>query len=368
MQSAMETPTNVFLCLSALLEILKDGMEPCLNKTAKTNLEPMKESFGHLFAILNDPDRKFHDKDGAFNAVLAELIKRCLCRSRHYLNSDDAKSQWLKELYNDEKRHHLRCKLQIYLSEGSEEESVISTPPSETEFELCSSKTSPRKKHEVQLLVTYEVFKPLTETDREPGFIYLISHPREPKMFKIGHTIDLEQRFAKHKRCYKGFGIVKTDFIPYVYRIEQLIIAEYSLQHYKLKEKCIPCDQSHKEWLQVSEARVVKSFKKWVQFAKAEKRPYDENGCFKSKTVVLPPPAMVFNSPASTAKKSSRRRSDGTPSQESSPSKPDPNKSNISIIEEEISNSSFDDGYSTDAGYSGPISCLADRFAAIRMN
>ncbi|KAJ5615651.1 hypothetical protein N7537_000765 [Penicillium hordei] len=376
MQSAMESPANVFIHLSSLLEIaygpilrcvqLKDGADPCSNKIAGANLESVKGYFRQLFAILNEPDRKFHDKDGVFDEVLTELIDRCLCRRRHRQNSDDAKSQWLKELYNDEKRHQLRCKMQPYLFESLEEDSINSTPPPATEFELCNSKQAPIDKYDVQLNVTRELLKPLTEHDKKDGFIYLISHPREPKMFKVGHTIDLEARFSNHKRCYEEFCVLKKEYISYAHRIEQLIIAEFSLKHYKLKEKCKRCDRSHKEWLQVKQEKLVKSFNKWVKFTKAEKRPYDENGRFKSRTVALPSPAMDFKPPTPTPKKSTPRRSDVAPSQEASPSKPDPSKSDIRIIQElseENSESAPRPSYS-EADHSSPVSNLSARLAA----
>lgn len=381
MQSAMESPANVFIHLSSLLEItygpilrcaqLKDGTEPCSNKIAGANLEPVKGYFRQLFAILNEPGRKFHDKDGVFDELLAELINRCLCVRRHRQNSYDAKSQWLKELYNDEKRNQLLCKLQPYFSDSLEEDSIISTPPPATEFELCSSKKSPIDKYEVQLNVTCELLKPLTEHDKKDGFIYLISHPREPKMFKVGHTTDLEARFGNHKRCYEEFSAVKKDRIPYAHRIEQLIIAEFSLKHYKLKEKCKRCDTSHKEWLQVSKENLVRSFNKWVAFAKADKRPYDENGRFKSRTVALPSPAMDFKPPTPTPKKGAPRRSDVAPSQEASPSKPDRSKPGIRIIQEELSDKSSDESVPRPgcrgAAHSSPVSNLSARLAATRV-
>lgn len=380
MQSAMESSANVFIPLSSLLEIayrpilrcaqLKDGTEPCSNKIAGANLEPVKGYFRQLFAILDEPDSKFHDKDGLFDKVLAELIDRCLCARRHRQNSDDAKSQWLKELYNDEKRDQLHSKLQSYLSESLEEDSIISTPPPATEFELCNSKNSPIDKYEVQLNVTCKLLEPLTENDKKSGFIYLISHPREPEMFKVGHTTDIEARFGKHKRCYEEFTTLKKDHIPNVHRIEQLIITEFSLKHYKLKQKCKRCDTSHKEWLQVSQAKLVNSFNKWVKFAKADKRPYDENGRFKSRTVALPYPAMDFK-PTSTPKKGTPRRSDVTPSQEASPSKPDPSKSYVRIIQEELSGESSDESAPrpvyNEADHSSLVSNLSDRLAAARV-
>ncbi|KAJ5487680.1 hypothetical protein N7530_001980 [Penicillium desertorum] len=346
MQSAMETPGNVFIYLSGLLEIaygpmlkcvqLRGGTEPCGNKIARANLEPVKESFGHLYAILNEPDHKLHDKDGVFNDVLAELIKRCLCQRQHHQNSDDAKSQWLKELYNDEKRHQLRCKLQTYLFDCLEEESIISAPP-ETEFELCTSNKSSVNKYDVQLKVTAKLLEPLTK--EVPGFVYLLSHPREPKMFKVGHTENPDKRFADHKRCYEDFNVVKKALVRFPHRIEQLMIAEYSLKHYKLKEKCNRCNQSHMEWLRGSEAKLMASFNKWVKFALTDKSPYDENGRFRSKTVALPPPAMDFKpSTPTSAKKGSGRRSTGTlPEEQPSPSRPSVVKSGIRVIEEGMS-------------------------------
>ncbi|KAK4863451.1 hypothetical protein LT330_002229 [Penicillium expansum] len=374
----METPANVFIYLSSLLEIaygsmlgcaqLKDGTEPCSNKIAGANLKPVKEYFEQLFAILDEPDRKFHDKDGVFDEILAELIDRCLCLRRHRQNSDDAKSQWLKELYNDEKRHQLRYKLQTHIYGGVEEVSIISTPPPATEFEPYKTSTSPIDKYDVQLKVTCQLLETLTNRDKKSGYIYLLCHPREPKMFKVGYTTDPETRFDSHKRCYEEFSVLRKQHIRYAYRIEQLIIAEFSLEHYRLKEKCKRCDESHKEWLQVSKDKLLRSFNKWVKFAEADKAPYDKDGRFKSRTVALPPPAMDFKSPTPTPKKGTPRRSNVAPSQELSPSKPDHSKSDIRILQEELSDVGSDESASlprySEADHSSPILSLADRLAA----
>ena len=369
---SLKTPANTFLYLSGLLEIvyepttafrcaqLKQDTERCGNKITKHSLELLKESFRHLFAILNDPDCKFHEQDGVFDTVLTQLIATCLCRNRHQKNAEDARKQWLEELYHDEKRYQLRCKLQTCLLEPLGEP-INAAPSLPTEFELCDSKPS-SPKQQVSLKVTNKLLEPLTETDQQSGFLYLISHPRESSMFKVGHTKNTEKRFGNHKRCYEDFKAIKKEFIPYVRRIEQLIITEFSAKQYKLKEKCQRCDKCHKEWIKASEAKLIKSFNKWVKFAKSDKRPYDKNGFFKSG-VALPSPAMDFKPPASTPTKGSRR-SNG-PSQES-PCKPD-DESDVSIVEG-MSNLSFDgvSAYS-DVDDLSIVSSLSVRLAAARI-
>src|SRR3954471_17945493 len=101
MSSSMETPVKTFIYLSGLLEIiykpastfscaqLKRNAKPCGNKV-KGSLDLVKETFAQLFAIINDPIRVFHDKDGAFDTVLTQFIQSCLCRSRHQRNADHA--------------------------------------------------------------------------------------------------------------------------------------------------------------------------------------------------------------------------------------------------------------------------------------
>lgn len=382
----METPINTFLYLSGLLEIiykpastfscaqLKSNAEPCGNKL-KGSLDLVKESFGQLFAIINDPCRVFHDKDGAFDTVLTQVTQSCLCRrSRHQQNADHARSQWKKELYDGEKRCRLRLELQGYLSKRLEE-SISPTPPSSTRFKLRESKTRAKSEEDVARKVIKKACEPLAETDKKPGRLYLISLPGQADMFKLGFTKDTKARFSEHRRCYGHITIVKNAFLPYAHRIEQLILTELSQQQCMLTQKCQNCDHSHRECIQTGKDDMVNVFDKWVAFARGENEyapgenePYDKKGNFNSKNVVLPPPAGDYKPSNSTSSKKSSRRSEGASSQDS-PSKIGPARSDIRVIDEEISSLSPGDSQPLPDGSdedddSHPISSLSASLAA----
>lgn len=322
--------SNAFLDLSALLDStygptagfrcaqLKQNTEPCGNKTTKGSLELAKKSFESLLATIDD---NFRDTHRLFDTVLAKLIESCLCPRRHQQNAEHARSQWLEELYNDKKRLQLRRKLRTLLAPLTEQPMSSSPPPSLIEFEPYETKTSPSSEMDVNFKVTKQLLAPLGDEDKKSGYIYLISHPREPKMFKVGHSEDTEKRFVQHEKCVKELKLMKSEHIPYVHRIEQLIFAEFSRQRHQLKEPC-QCGARHREWIQVSEAKLVASFEKWVQFARGDiTPPYNKDGCFRWTHVALPSPAMDFKSPKTTPKKGSPRQSDVCPSCNSTPSR-----------------------------------------------
>lgn len=384
----METPVNSFIYLSGLLEIIykpastfscaqiKSNAEPCGNNL-KGSLELVKESFGQLFAIINDPCRVFHDEDGAFDTVLTQVIQSCLCQTRHHRNADHAMSQWKKELYNREIRCRLRLELEEYLSKRLEE-SISSTPLSSKSFKLRVSKTQAKSDEDVARRVVKIAREPLSKLDKDPGRLYLISLPGLADMFKLGFTAGAKARFSDHRRCYGHITIVKNAYLPYAHRIEQLILAELSRQHYMLAEKCETCHRAHKEWLQIGKDDVVNIFDKWVAFARGENEYatreselYDKNGNFNSKDVVLPPPAGDYKFSPSPSSKKSSRRSKGASSQDS-PSKPGPVRSDSSDLVEGISRLSFGDSQSLpdecdEDSDSHPISSLPARLAAARM-
>jgi hypothetical protein len=323
MDCSLKATANTFVYLSSLLEIaydptpeficaqLKKDTKRCGNRVTKDSLQQLKESFGHLFKILKDSQHILHHQDGIFDTVLTQLIASCLCRSQHQKNAEHARAQWLKELYNQSNRHQLLCELQACLSTRLEEsiDSALFQPVS-TEFELCHPETRETltSKHDVALKVTTTILEQLKEKDSQAGNIYLIAHPQEPNMFKIGHTNNIEVRFNNHKQCYGDFKEIKIDFIPYARRIEQLMLAEFSKKHYRLREKCPRCGAIHKEWIKASKASLIKALNKWIKFAKSPSKPYNsKDGRFRSGIVAMPPSAMVPVSPSSTPTKQPRR-------------------------------------------------------------
>ena len=375
MCSPGKSSSNTFLDLLALLDSaygpptafrcahLKPDTKPCGNKGTKGSLELAKQSFERLFVTIDDNLRDTH---GLFDGVLAKLIESCLCPRRHQQNAEHARSQWLEELYNDEKRLQLRHKLHARLAPLAEERISSSPPPSFIEFEPYETKTSPKSKTDVELKVTNKVAARLGDADKKSGYIYLIAHPREPKMFKVGHSVDTEKRFLQHEKCLKDPKLIKSEQIPYVHRIEQIIFAEFSRRRYQLKEPC-QCKTRHKEWIQVSKAKLVASLEKWVKFARGDMTPpYDKDGYFRRGHVALPYPAMDFKSLKTPTKNGLPRQSDVCLTWDSTPSKG--SQSDTSFSDEGVSDLSYDEGGSDDdrSANSSSISNLSARLDALR--
>ncbi|KAJ5748505.1 uncharacterized protein N7511_010201 [Penicillium nucicola] len=353
----METSVSKFLLLSALLEVIyqpastfgcalfKSNDQPCGHKI-KGSLGLAKEAFKQLFAIIKDTHRVFDEDDDTFNTLLTQFVESCVCQNRHEHKREHARSQWRKELYDQEKRSRLRQELETILSK-SLEEPIHSTPLS-SKFKLRVSGTPASPEEDVALKVAEKAYETLTEQDSESGRLYLFSLSGQEDMFKVGKTIDMKNRFSCHRRCYGDITILRHAFLPFVRRIEQLILTELSQKHCELSAKCKNCDTAHREWIQIGRADMETVFDKWVEFARGENEPalreteaYDKDGNFNSKYVVLPPPAGNYKFLLSTSLKKSRRSTGG--SSQSSPSKPGPARSDINFIGERISVMSLGD-------------------------
>jgi hypothetical protein len=384
--STMEIPVNTFLHLSVLLEIIykpastfncaqltRKGQQPCGNKI-KNGLDRAKRSFEQLLALINDTSRLFTDRDGAFDTILTQLIQSCLCQGKHHKNADHARSQWKQELYDRETRVLLRSSLQGYLSE-SWKESIISTPRSSAKFTLWNPKTLAMSKEDVARKVTEKAHKLIKGSHTESGRLYLFALPEETDMFKLGFTKNAKTRFSTHRRCYGKIEILKTAFLPFARRIEQLVFTELSQKRYKLAEKC-SCTHAHNELIQTNEADMVAVFDKWVDFARGENKfarvddeIYDKTGKFNSKNVVLPSPAGDYQFSVTPLSKKKSRVSNGISPQDS-PSKSGRAGTDDSFIDEGISGLSFDDSQSLsddDEDYDRPVSSLADSLAAAKI-
>lgn len=145
---------------------------------------------------------------------------------------------------------------------------------------------------EVAKEVTLLLKKPAKCKSEKAGWIYVIHPPKLPGMFKVGFTgKPLEHRFTKHMECHPEFEVITTRLIPHAYRVEQLILKEFSNNHWELENGCPKCNGAfHRELLDVDEKTLLESLEKWITFV--ETNPYNKSGNLtKEAKKDLPRPA-----------------------------------------------------------------------------
>lgn len=284
--------------------------------------------------------------------MIEALLDICLCNRQHKMNAENAQDQWMRELSDDRMRMKLHRELRIKFSTQKEERPICSTPspqlppslptteprtrsatPSKFKLYDESPRKSPqREKWLTAKHVTFLLLEDLGDLDKKSAFIYLISHPQETDMFKIGISEIYSKRSKQHVSCYGDGTLIKKIWIPFARRIEQVMLTEFRLKRHKLAETCPTCRTVHGEWIKSStKAPLVTSLHKWIRFAHEE--PYNKEGLFDYK-VELPSPAWQgtntvsprSKTPKSSSKKKSEQPEDASPSPEETPSKIKPSQ------------------------------------------
>ncbi|OKO94319.1 hypothetical protein PENSUB_11586 [Penicillium subrubescens] len=146
---------------------------------------------------------------------------------------------------------------------------------------------------EVSKDVTWLLEQPVQGNSKIPGWVYIISPPNLPGILKVGYakTPPYLNRFGDHKKCHGEYKVIATKLIPYAYRVEQLLLAEFQNNHYTLKDGCHNCKASHRELLNIDEKSLLRSLKKWIDFV--ESYPYSKTGTLKPNAKKrLPLPAL----------------------------------------------------------------------------
>lgn len=167
---------------------------------------------------------------------------------------------------------------------------------------------------EVAKEVTLLLKEPAKCKSEKVGWIYVIRLPKLSGMFKVGFTgKPPEHRFTKHIKCHPEFEVITTRLIPYAYRVEQLILKEFSNNHWEMENGCPKCEGTfHRELLDVDQKTLLRSLEKWITFV--ESNPYNKSGNLtKEAREDLPRPASqsylkckpscLWTPPRSSAKK-----------------------------------------------------------------
>ena len=114
--------------------------------------------------------------------------------------------------------------------------------------------------------------KPLTKND-QAGFIYIFFDPKNPKLHKIGRSLDPEFRKNQLKsRCRLNLELIGSTPVSNYCRTELLI------QTY-LSDLCEPwdcsrCGKKHVEWFVIEKDAALAAVKLWTDFMMKE-TPYD---------------------------------------------------------------------------------------------
>jgi hypothetical protein len=149
------------------------------------------------------------------------------------------------------------------------------------------------REDEVAKGVTWLLKQPLEGKAGQAGWVYVICPPNLPGKFKVGYTLEhpKERRLHDHNGCYGEVEIITTKYTKCAYRVERLLLEEFSNKHYKLEIGCQKCKRCHEELLGIDKKTLLKSLEKWVNFV--ELPAYDKSGLLRDEAKSrLPRPAL----------------------------------------------------------------------------
>ncbi|KAJ5085021.1 hypothetical protein N7532_009792 [Penicillium argentinense] len=163
-------------------------------------------------------------------------------------------------------------------SEGREGVSTLSSQSSSPIGVLRRSATLAEE--EVGKKLTCLLEKRAEGNSQKPGWIYALRPLNLPGKVKIGYTLETPrfQRLQYHKRCtsFGDYEVLIAELIPHAYRVEQLVLTEFSNEHYQLENRCKSCEAIHKELLDIDSEKLLTCLRKWIDFVKSS--PYNKEG------------------------------------------------------------------------------------------
>lgn len=126
--------------------------------------------------------------------------------------------------------------------------------------------------------------RPLLQTEKQTGGIYLFTRACDPGLVKIGYTNNLNQRMSAWQgKCnYKPRVVYKIENLPHARRVEN-IIQNVLWKERRRESKCrnYPfCTTQHIEWFEIEIAAACAVIDKWASWMKIQ-APYDANGQLK---------------------------------------------------------------------------------------
>ena len=303
-----------FCDLKELVDSIQDNLPPpkcaflkdkrqCKMKINGTTVAEAKMVVNEYRGILTTSSGK--SIDTSLQNILQEIATKCLCRVHNKYDAS-AKEQWLKELsaHTVITAHSPEPEYDSY-SEGvdlydepnisEEREDVTILPSQSASLIKTARRTLTMTEDDMARDVTCLLAQPATGQSKGNGFIYAVSFSRLPGKFKVGFSSEKPEhgRLSEHELCYGEYDILMTKLIPNVYRVEQLVLTEFTNKHYKLKDACQrhKPEIRHRELLAVEKEDLLETLDKWIKFIESE--PYSKEGNLTDKAKErLPLPAL----------------------------------------------------------------------------
>ncbi|KAJ5174682.1 uncharacterized protein N7482_000559 [Penicillium canariense] len=266
----------------------KDDQSRCKGRIARDNLILAGLQFASHFEIFTGASGGCAPESPQFK-ILQNLASIYICHF-HKKHESQAIEQWRKEL--DVRGNSTGIKPDE--EENPFEEEGVSVLSNQSLPIKTLRRAMTMEDEAVAKNVTWLLKQPLDgPRSQKSGYIYVISPPGLSGMFKIGYTLEHPKlgRLDKHNDCYGVTKPIATEYTQYAYRVEQLLLAEFSNNHHQLEVRCQKCDYSHRELLRIDQKTLIRSLKKWVAFIKLP--AYDTSGLLLTEAQSgLPRPAL----------------------------------------------------------------------------
>ncbi|KAF9889439.1 hypothetical protein FE257_007341 [Aspergillus nanangensis] len=210
-------------------------------------------------------------------------------------NADDVESSGIDSEESDEEQSVSEEEDISDEEDASDEEESVSASSSQFEAPIGLLRyTYTIAEDEVAKDVTHLLEQPVKGKSQPPGYIYVIRPIGLLGKLKVGYTTSHSpqvERFRMHQKCHQEFEEVTKRLAPYAYRVEQLLLREFSNKHYTLENACQSCGTYHRELLDVDEDTLLRCLEKWIGFV--ESCPYNKKGNLtKEAKERLPRPAL----------------------------------------------------------------------------
>ncbi|KAJ5776966.1 hypothetical protein N7520_000212 [Penicillium odoratum] len=210
---------------------------------------------------------------------MSQLCHYCLCSDHRF--GGYANSKWEKDLKNEVMKEKFISLLKTN-KKWPPPVRVLEFNPFKSDFPLLD--TIKR--------VDKVLAKDINGIDKD--YLYVLRSPWAVGKLKIGVSAEHPRtdRFKEHLKCYPDSKMLNQYGIPKrAYRVEQILLAQFQGNRFKLKDQCWVCGERHEEWLNIDEETLFDWIDEWVDFfIRGPVFPvYDKKGRFNAKALECSP-------------------------------------------------------------------------------
>lgn len=195
---------------------------------------------------------------------LLEIAQLCICGThrREETNVPRAVEQWMEEISDTSCPPNKALPDTNAPSTPSKRNDGRSTV-SPDHFEKGNRHASPQKVNQKII----DLLNRPKKNNTESGFVYIFSDLNIPNKFKIGHTINIEDRLRRWAKCYPDLTREAVSACADAERVEQLVHAELDEQRQRHRcEKCKSAPVHHDEWFETSLDDIRPIVNGWAAF------------------------------------------------------------------------------------------------------